>query len=155
VRLTKIISGGQTGADQGGLDAALDLGLKTGGWAPKGWLTEGGPEPELGTLYGLVEHRGKTYPPRTRANVAAAPITIWFGNASRVGGYVCTKKAAAQYDRPFVEHPSIDVLRDLAERYDVWNVAGHSESRQPGIYLATRALIYDALAPMARADGKL
>ena len=43
--LTKIISGGQTGADYGALLAAHALGLETGGWAPKGWRTEDGPKP--------------------------------------------------------------------------------------------------------------
>jgi hypothetical protein len=45
--LTKIISGGQTGSDQGGLEAGQKLGLETGGWIPKGWLTEIGANPEL------------------------------------------------------------------------------------------------------------
>jgi hypothetical protein len=30
----KIVAGGQTGADRGGLLAAMDLGLDWGGWAP-------------------------------------------------------------------------------------------------------------------------
>ena len=30
----KIVSGGQTGADRGGLLAAMDLGIDWGGWAP-------------------------------------------------------------------------------------------------------------------------
>lgn len=34
--LRKIVSGGQTGADRAGLDAALELGLELGGWCPKG-----------------------------------------------------------------------------------------------------------------------
>ena len=38
----KIVSGGQTGVDQGALDAAMSLGLAWGGWAPKGWLAENG-----------------------------------------------------------------------------------------------------------------
>ena len=36
----KIVSGAQTGVDQGGLLAAIDLGLEWGGWVPKGWRTE-------------------------------------------------------------------------------------------------------------------
>jgi hypothetical protein len=32
----KIISGGQTGANRGGLDAAIELGLQHGGFCPKG-----------------------------------------------------------------------------------------------------------------------
>ena len=38
----KIVSGGQTGADRGGLEAAIHLGLDWGGWAPKGWRAEDG-----------------------------------------------------------------------------------------------------------------
>lgn len=34
--ITKIISGGQTGADRAGLDAAIALGIPHGGWCPKG-----------------------------------------------------------------------------------------------------------------------
>ncbi|MFH7326653.1 YpsA SLOG family protein [Desulfurivibrio sp. C05AmB] len=41
--LTRIISGGQTGADQAGLDVAIKLGIPHGGWIPKGRMTEAGP----------------------------------------------------------------------------------------------------------------
>ena len=36
----KIVSGGQTGVDQGALEAAAQLGLEFGGWAPARWLAE-------------------------------------------------------------------------------------------------------------------
>lgn len=36
----KIVSGGQTGIDQGALEAALALGFEIGGWAPARWLAE-------------------------------------------------------------------------------------------------------------------
>ena len=36
----KIVSGGQTGVDQGALEAAVLLGLEFGGWAPARWLAE-------------------------------------------------------------------------------------------------------------------
>src|SRR5262249_12492939 len=38
--LDKVISGGQTGADQGALRAARATGIPTGGWAPRRWLVE-------------------------------------------------------------------------------------------------------------------
>jgi Circularly permutated YpsA SLOG family len=47
-----VISGGQTGADQAGLRAARASGIRCGGMAPKGWLTEAGPAPWLAD-YGL------------------------------------------------------------------------------------------------------
>lgn len=46
MRPVRIISGGQTGADQGALVAAKQLGIETGGWTPRGFLTEAGPCPE-------------------------------------------------------------------------------------------------------------
>ncbi len=38
----RIVSGGQTGADQGALDAALALNHPCGGWCPEGRLSETG-----------------------------------------------------------------------------------------------------------------
>ena len=38
--LTKIISGGQTGADRAGLDVAIEFDIPHGGWIPKGRKTE-------------------------------------------------------------------------------------------------------------------
>ena len=41
-RKIRFVSGGQTGVDRAGLDAALELGLPIGGWCPKGRLAEDG-----------------------------------------------------------------------------------------------------------------
>jgi hypothetical protein len=83
--LTKVISGGQTGADQGGLRAAQAAGIATGGWAPKGWLTES-PDgrrdvatPQLAD-FGLVECPEPGYPARTAANARESDGTPWFGD---------------------------------------------------------------------------
>lgn len=57
--LTKIISGGQTGADQAGIDVAIKLNIPHGGWIPKGRLTEDGPLPEN---YQLQEMSTTSYP---------------------------------------------------------------------------------------------
>ena len=51
----KIISGGQTGADLGGLEGARDAGIETGGWAPAGYRTEIGDQEELLKGFGLKE----------------------------------------------------------------------------------------------------
>lgn len=52
--LERIVSGGQTGADQAALRAARAAGLPTGGWAPRGWLTEEGPAPWLANRSGFA-----------------------------------------------------------------------------------------------------
>jgi hypothetical protein len=40
--ITRIVSGGQTGADQGALDAAIYCDVPHGGWCPKGRKSEAG-----------------------------------------------------------------------------------------------------------------
>ena len=62
----KIVSGGQTGADQAALDVAIELGIPHGGWIPKGRKTESGPLPEK---YKLKEMPTAFYPKRTVQNV--------------------------------------------------------------------------------------
>ncbi len=69
MHLKKIISSCQTGADQGGLAAAKELNLKTGGWMPNTFRTEAGPRPDLAKLYNLNEHSSYSYIPRTKLNV--------------------------------------------------------------------------------------
>src|SRR3546814_1555156 len=69
--VTLVISGGQTGADQGGLLGARDAGVRTGGTAPRDWRTEDGAAPWLAE-FGLVESQRKSYAARTRANAEAA-----------------------------------------------------------------------------------
>ena len=74
----KIVSGGQTGADQAGLLAARAAGIETGGWAPEGWDTEDGPAPWLED-FGLTECTVAGYPARTEANARDSDGTAWFG----------------------------------------------------------------------------
>jgi hypothetical protein len=77
--LDRIVSGGQTGADQAGWRAAKAAGIPTGGWMPLGFLTEDGPRPEFAGLYGAEECPTADYPARTRRNVIDSSATIWFG----------------------------------------------------------------------------
>lgn len=83
VRIEKIISGGQTGGDMGGLLAGQALGIPTAGYCPANWLTEKGPTPELRD-FGLQCTHAKGYSPRTRLNVAWGDGTIGFGRARTV-----------------------------------------------------------------------
>ncbi|MGM0540323.1 MAG: YpsA SLOG family protein [Thermodesulfobacteriota bacterium] len=55
----KIIAGGQTGSDQGALEAAIELGHPCGGWCPKGRKSEAGPILEK---YSLQEHSSSMWP---------------------------------------------------------------------------------------------
>ena len=66
MRLTKIVSGGQTGVDRAALDAALAAIFPCGGWTPADRMAEDGVIPERYPLTPLL--RGG-YRERTRQNV--------------------------------------------------------------------------------------
>jgi hypothetical protein len=76
--LEMVVSGGQSGADRAALEAAQILGLRTGGFAPKGYMTTCGPDPELGSKFGLVELKSKSYITRSKKNVDTASGTVAF-----------------------------------------------------------------------------
>jgi hypothetical protein len=96
--LKKIVSGGQTGADQAALRAASAARIETGGWAPKGWTTEKGAAPWLAD-YGLAEHPSPDYPPRTEANARDSDGTLWFGRVTS-SGYKTTTDACRKHGKP-------------------------------------------------------
>ena len=99
--LDQIISGGQYGADLGGLKAAEIFGIKTGGMAPKGWLTCRGPNPTL-KHFNLVEHHNSTFTGRTVSNVINSDGTIIFASNTRSPGTVLTIKTCYHSDRPYL-----------------------------------------------------
>ncbi len=154
MHVIQIISGGQTGADQGGLAAGQALGLKTGGWMPKGFRTQAGDRPDLADEYGVVEHTSHAYPPRTKANVKAADATIIFGNPNSSGCRL-TIKYCLELNKPFyiVFWNPKDGFGDYSDFPDwltehqpkVLNVAGNREESQPGIYVACREFLVFAL----------
>lgn len=78
IKVTKVISGGQNGADVGGLLAAKKLGIETGGTAPPGFKTSTGKKPQLAKLFGMVEGEPDpaVFPKRTMKNVDDADATI-------------------------------------------------------------------------------
>lgn len=131
MKLKLILSGGQTGADQAGLICARALGLRTGGTAPKGYKTERGAQKRL-KEFGLIESHSSDYSVRTRQNVLDAECTVWFGNVGSPG-YWCTSKAAEQYGKPFELNPTPERFAQLAERYEVLNIAGNRRSKNPEV----------------------
>src|SRR4051794_27102312 len=94
----KVVSGGQTGADQAGLRAAKAAGIETGGWAPLGWETEDGPAPWLAS-FGLEECPRRGYQARTEANSRDSDGTLWFGSTDRQG-YGATVAACRKHGKP-------------------------------------------------------
>lgn len=138
--LTKIISGGQTGADRAGLIAARAAGLNTGGWMPKGFKAHDGLHPEFAELYNIKEDSSPLYPPRTFKNAFEADGTVRFAADFQTAGEICTLKAIEKSGK---SHFDVHVLGDtnpsqLADwiknnNIKTLNVAGNSEERACGI----------------------
>lgn len=163
--IRRIISGGQTGADQGGLMAAYDRSITTGGWAPAGFRTANGPNPML-ELLGLQTTLQEDYAARTLYNVQSADATIIFASNTASPGTKLTRKLCVQEDRPcflYELSPSVprqaEMLQDavsflLLHRPKVLNVAGNRDLGQSTYhYQETRhclGLVLDLLADRLR-----
>jgi Circularly permutated YpsA SLOG family len=136
--LDRVVSGGQTGADQAGWRAARASGIATGGWMPEGFLTEAGPRPDFAEMFGALEIPGGGYPERTRANVRDSDATIWFGDPDSPGGRT-TLRACTGSGKPVYQviegltQPADVAAWIEAEKVRVLNVAGNRESTEPGI----------------------
>lgn len=102
-RLHTIISGGQAGADQAGLFAAKEVGLKTGGHAPNGWRTCHGAYPELDTIFGLTQTINNNYAIRTELNVTQSDATIIFATNFNSPGTLLTKRYTRKHNKPLLE----------------------------------------------------
>jgi len=159
----RIISGGQTGADQGGLLAARELSIPSGGTAPKEWWTETGSDEQLLRSFGLVECSEPGYEARTRKNVLDSDGTLLVGSYA-TGGSAMTAKIANEAGKPFfhVRYPRAaeDQGIELAHaefrewltrfRIEVLNVAGNRESQNPGIQEFTKRFLVSALRKGSR-----
>jgi hypothetical protein len=147
----KIISGGQTGADTGALMAARELGIQTGGFAPRGWFTENGPQEETLRGFGLIECKESGYPSRTRANVLHSDGTLVVG-IDQIGGTRLTCEIAnelkkALFQITFETPGSFDEFRSWLDtnHIHILNVAGNRESEAPGIAEFTRSFLINSL----------
>lgn len=146
-RLVKIISGGQTGADRAGLDAALKVNIAIGGWCPAGRRAEDGVIPEC---YDLEETPSANYAVRTRHNVRDSDGTLIFNLGELDGGTKKTVEYAAKIGKPCLivqldntKHPRPAAIKKWLQKHAICtlNVAGPRESKRPGIYRQSSALL--------------
>ena len=153
LRSLVIISGGQTGADQGGLRAAGRLNLNTGGYAPKGWMTEDGPAEWLNG-FGLMVSNDFSYRERTKQNVKGSDLTLLFGNVKSPGSKL-TAKYAKQLGVSLLVNPTVKELSKYLQKNKlrVINVAGSRESVSPGIKDRVTDLVYESIRDAWRAMG--
>ena len=144
----KIISGGQTGADQAGLEWAIRHGVAHGGWCPKGRRSEDGP---ISSAYELVETPKATYLQRTEWNVRDADATVIFTlDPTLDGGSRRTADFAEKISKPWIHiragvHPRY--LASFLTKHGVktLNVAGKRESVQPGVHEFAMKVLDEAL----------
>lgn len=149
------MSGGQTGADRGGLDAAIVLGIAHGGWCPRGRRSEDGKVPGR---YVLTETGSASYQNRTRRNVIDADGTVIFTRGRLEGGSLLTARVARETGKPCLHidlkqigaAPAATAERfrsRLAEhRVEILNVAGSRESKARGIQRAVSKFLVFALS---------
>ena len=149
-KITKIISGGQTGVDRGALEAARCLDLPHGGWCPRGRFAEDGRIPEQ---YELQETETADYAARTEKNVLESDATLIFCRGVLSGGTLLTYRLADQHQRPCkvvdLNEPldARDILNWLQDnRVATLNVAGPRESQNPGIAAQTQKCLEAVLA---------
>ena len=158
----RVISGGQTGADQAGLIAARRFGIATGGWMPKGFLTSTGPAPELAREFGLREHPGN-YADRTETNVRLADGTLRFAASFETLGEKCTLKWLRHHRKPFMDidlatPPPVEEVAAWIKRHNVkvLNVAGNVEPKSKRVKTSgITAFVIDYLSRVFLALGHL
>ncbi len=149
MKLKKIVSGGQTGADQGALAACVQRKFPYGGWVPKGRRTEKGKVP---AKYRMRQHWSRHYPPRTEKNVVDSDGTVIFAFGKPDGGSLLTIDFAKKHNKPWlavdlersVDEAVAKVVRWIRRRLPdgaVLNVAGSRRSKAPGIHMAVKKVM--------------
>lgn len=174
----KIISGGQTGADRGGLEGAFTymtsqaripkLKVTTGGFAPKGFRTETGDDTDLGEIFGLKEINTRNYASRTRVNITVSDFNIIFKGldspgtettinfCERIGKpYLVIKpgEELASFDLDHLYKAIVLKLRHHKKDTYTINVAGHRESKFPGIQQYVHDFIAELLIKLERNEA--
>ena len=127
--VARVISGGQTGADRLGLEVAKELGIETGGVAPKGYKTEKGSDSSLKD-FGLTEDPSSSYNPRTEQNVKSSDATVIFGDVNSAGSKL-TVSLLKKNNKPYIINPTAEQLSTFLKdnKVKVLNVAGNRGSK--------------------------
>ncbi|MEW6671728.1 MAG: putative molybdenum carrier protein [Thermodesulfobacteriota bacterium] len=150
--ITKIISAGQTGADQGALDAAIKLKVQYGGWISRGRPTENGP---LADSYRLLELVTDDYTEQTVKNVMESDGTLILTHGKLTGSSELPQKLAYQHNKICLhvdlnDKPIFLIASDvykwvLQNTIKVLYVAGSRASEDPEIYQDTFYVIEGVL----------
>ena len=150
--VTKIISGGQTGVDRAGLDAALALNIDHGGYVPEGRKAEDGTVP---LMYQMEELTRGGYPARTKKNIEASDGTLVFCQGQPKTGTKLTVDHAEKIGKPCLvldvdavsKSTAIVMIREWIAREGIkmLNVAGPRLSSAPIVATMAKRILIEAL----------
>lgn len=148
--ITKIISGGQTGADRAALDWAIAHDIPHGGWCPVGRMAEDGVIP---VKYQLTEMPdGGGYLQRNKANVQDSDATLILTISPKLsGGSKQTVLFAKHLRKPWLHvYPEMNwqdaITGWLAStQIGILNAAGPRFSKEPDIGVFVMKVL-DAIA---------
>lgn len=158
MKIKKIMSGGQTGVDQGALTAAIELNIPHGGWCPKGRRCEWGRIPKK---FELTETNSSHYPVRTEKNIKDSDGTLVLIYGSVTRGSQLSIDLARRLNKPCLVlnlgpgdvkeafDPEVTFRNQLREargfvemnKISVLNVSGSRESKVEGIGLVAKEFI--------------
>lgn len=159
-KISVIISGGQTGADRGGLDFAIKNGIKSGGWCPLGRIAE---DKVIPSCYLLTETTTPLYPARTRMNIRDSDATLIFTSNVNSKGTLLTTRFCIECRKPYytvlldkntinnladstIKKISKEILKWLWKNNpEILNIAGTRESHCHGIAGKVKELLSHVL----------
>lgn len=149
MKIHKIISGGQAGADRAALDFALENKIVTGGFVPKNRRAEDGRISEK--YFNLIETGTENPAERTGLNVINSDATLILSHGALHGGSRLTQELAEKHRKPFLHVDfSASTFEKSVIKTRVWldsincvilNIAGSRASENAEIYAKTRSFL--------------
>jgi hypothetical protein len=159
MKIERIVSGGQTGADRAALDWAIERGIPHGGWCPAGRLAEDGTVPVRYNLEEMPDGGG--YRRRTKANVRDSDATLVVSIEPVLsGGSKETVLFARRLAKPWLHvHPQMDWRAALvawleSAAIETLNVAGPRASREPEVAAFTWKVLDELRAVLGKLPGE-
>ena len=146
MKISKIISGGQTGVDRAALDAAIELDIEHGGFVPKGRLSEDGSIP---LKYNIIELENEDYSARTLKNVQYSDGTLILHKGEITGGTALTEEFCYLKKKAVLTINILDEFTVIRVNLDTWletntisilNIVGPRES-EAHIYKNAKVLL--------------
>jgi Circularly permutated YpsA SLOG family len=152
--LDKIVSGGETGANQAAWQSAKAVGLRTGGWMRTGFSTDDGSHPEFAREFAAAELPADSEHAPAAQNVKDSDGTFWFGRTTTLDAQA-TVAACLASGKPLMPvypgasfEPSHVAGWILENKIKTLNVAGNREHEEPGIGQRLERFLGDVLAQL-------